>query len=363
MSDSEYVSDQKRESFNTFEGGLCSPIMLVTISPEGTVSEEVHSLTQPFCLPLPAHSPPYAFDDVFHEILPPFEAIKNALTSKKPLVYTVHNRHANKFYTFTFFSKISSPENGGIFLSISDLTTMYHLKKHCLEAERDALFNAFIPTLAHNLNNPLEGIKNYLFLLSDPHLDSDMFRNYLAIIESQVSKIAQTMRNVAWYYLGPNNEKEQFDLQKLFDLCLVFFALDISQKEIRVLREFTQKENIVSGFPILIHRALFFLIMTCIEKMEKHDVLKIATTESGADVVLSLQIRDVLYSSADLKLAFCSFSEYMEKHELIQLNPFYLIQNIMSEHDGTLEIHCDEQIGTIFKLSFPKDFSDHARGK
>src|SRR5437868_6254662 len=88
--------------------------------------------------------------------------------------------------------------------------------------------------IAHEINNPLEGVTNALFLLRG-HVGVDEGVRYLSIAESELERVADITRQTLAFY-RQRVTPESVDVAELIDNLVPIFARNIAQKRIMLVR-------------------------------------------------------------------------------------------------------------------------------
>ena len=91
-------------------------------------------------------------------------------------------------------------DNSGRIIAIRsvyrDITAKRKLEAQLVEAEKLASSGRVVASVAHEINNPLEGITNYLQLLLENMSEDDEKRKYVELVMEGIHKIAGIVRRL-----------------------------------------------------------------------------------------------------------------------------------------------------------------------
>jgi len=156
------------------------------------------------------------------------------------------------------------------------------------EIEKLAAKGLMAADIAHEINNPLAGIKNSLLLVKDAVPRDHPHYQYIGLIEKEVSRIAQTVRQMFGLYHPDQEIKKEFMLDKtIYDVvALLGTVWQENSVEIQV-----DTKSIMMEMPEgLFRQILYNILMNAIEASPRGGVVKIMTEVN--DEMLTVSISD-----------------------------------------------------------------------
>ncbi len=228
-----------------------------------------------------------------------------------------------------------------------------------LAATRVQAVTDIAKTLAHEINNPIATLQNYLLVLgvklkSRPDLAAD-----LKIIEEEIDRIGQISEQLR--DLSNKEEQLQFesvDLNILLSDVVTFFRLSLAQKRGVDLGLSQQGEiPVISSNGLKIRQILGNLIKNAIEAVGSEGMVEVRTELSGtsADPVRKVKIfiedNGPGISFANIEDAFLpGITTKKEDHAGLGLA---IAQKLVKQIGGELHSSKRQQGGMIFTLSLP----------
>ena len=240
-----------------------------------------------------------------------------------------------------------------------------------VQSERLATLGKLATTVAHEVRNPLGGIRGAAQLLelegeSDPETNA-----YIAVIIEEVDRLNNVIEQLLTFGKGRPTNFRQHNIHEIIENCLSICQPDLDQKRIRV--EFSRW---VDCPPVVVDadgltQVLLNLFRNAIESMEKGGALTIRTQRddvstsrsSGSEQPLSeneaLEKKDVQIRVQDtgpgispevVPYLFDPFYTTKQKGTGLGLA---ISREVIEEHGGTIEVDSTLAEGTAFNITLP----------
>jgi signal transduction histidine kinase len=133
------------------------------------------------------------------------------------------------------------------------------------QAARLAAMGEMAAGIAHEINNPLTTIKNLLHTLRGQLSSAETGRKDLQIIEEEIDKITNLVRNFMRYARPPKARIAETDLRELFEKHLELLEPQIHQKELKVARDFEADAPLALADPEQIGQVMLNLLLNAIQ--------------------------------------------------------------------------------------------------
>jgi signal transduction histidine kinase len=98
-----------------------------------------------------------------------------------------------------------------------------HLKKTVTHSEKFSSLGKLVGGVAHEINNPLDGVIRYLNLSLDCLDERSTARGYLLDAKAGLNRIAQFVRTLLDYSWSLSSQSVEIDLNETIEECLFFF--------------------------------------------------------------------------------------------------------------------------------------------
>ena len=118
------------------------------------------------------------------------------------------------------------------------------MQTRMLEMEKFAATGRLAGTIAHEINNPMEAIKNSIHLLGR-HVDHDGSELY-ELLNRETSRVARIVRQMLGLYRA-NDRPMAFDLNMVVEDTLTLFARQLERADIKVEKELGEIPPVVGS--------------------------------------------------------------------------------------------------------------------
>jgi len=237
------------------------------------------------------------------------------------------------------------------------------MERRMIEMEKFAATGRLAGTIAHEVNNPMEAIKNAIFLLQGV-MKPDALPIY-EILKNETDRVARIVRQM----LGLYRHSEQvgtIDVNTVIEDTLVLFSRQLERAGIRVERDQPKLPPIV-GSPDQFRQVVSNLVINARDSMisslegngtaERPPMLKIRTRHLPAPDGIHGWVRLTIADTGTgippeiIKTVFEPFvSTKGEKGTGLGL---WIVKGIIENHSGKMRVKSRLGRGTVFKIDLP----------
>ncbi len=118
-----------------------------------------------------------------------------------------------------------------VLVSLHDRTRQRAMERELAVRERLSSIGLFTAGVAHEINNPLEGMGNYLALLEQDDLPAESRRRYLALVQHGFGRIRDLVRDLL-RFARPENSSACIDLAQVVSSASKLVALSAALKDV-----------------------------------------------------------------------------------------------------------------------------------
>ena len=147
---------------------------------------------------------------------------------KVPYADGPHIRLANRF---PLFSELGRPE--GVCTICTDITERIKQEDALRRSEKLAAAGRLAASIAHEINNPLEGLINLLFLVQRQPELTDQSRAMLTMAEQELNRVSHIARQTLAFY-QESSSPTTVDLEETLRSLLDLYHYKIQQREIHL---------------------------------------------------------------------------------------------------------------------------------
>jgi signal transduction histidine kinase len=227
------------------------------------------------------------------------------------------------------------------------------LERRMLEVEKFAATGRLAGTIAHEINNPLEAIKNAIYLL--PGKVKPKGEPVYAILQSEMERVTRIVRQMLGLYRN-TEQVGPFDVNSVIEDTLTLFARQLSNANVRVDKRLGELPQLV-GSADQFRQVFSNLVVNARDSMAKGGKLVIRTRHAhGVDGVhgtITVMIADT-GCGIPREMTSSIFEPFVSsKGEKGTGLGLWIVKGIVENHGGTIRLRSRMGAGTVFTLSFP----------
>jgi PAS domain S-box-containing protein len=237
---------------------------------------------------------------------------------------------------------------------LHDLTEIRELERRrveqqLFESEKLAAVGRLAASIAHEVNNPLEAIKNALYLMQS---DSGVEKNarFLEIARKETERVSHIIRQMLGFARQPG-EVDWVDVNQLLEETLVLLEKKLKQSKIRVVRSFDEHLPKIRARADQLRQVFLNLIINAQQAILNEGEIRITTAqyEQALQPSILIQMSDtgVGISDDDQARIFEPFFSTGKKGTGLGL---WVTQDIVRQHGGRIEVISEVGKGTVFNL-------------
>ncbi len=233
-------------------------------------------------------------------------------------------------------------------------------REHLLQSEKMASMGVLASSVAHEINNPLQGILTYIKLMLKVISGEDVgkerleeFKSYLQLMGGEIERCGGMVKNLLVF-----SRQSRLDIQEANANTIIENSLKLLENKIKLQNiavDVKLQENIPAIFCDVkqIQQTLIALLINALEAMP----------ESGK---ISVQTRAV--DSEDVEIIIADTGMGIEKEKLKNIfDPFFTTKDaakstglglfvaygIIKEHKGNIEVKSEKGKGAEFRIRLP----------
>ena len=227
-------------------------------------------------------------------------------------------------------------------------------RKRIMESERLAVVGQLAADVAHELNNPLQGIVTYSHLLLEKMTPDDSRRSSVEKIANQATRCATIIRGLLDFSRPTKPHKKLTDLRTTIDECLSLVEDRVLFHNIEVVRDYQEDLPPTVVDPAQMQQVFMNLIINAAEAMGGVGRLTVATRLDVERRVIQASFRDTGHgiSEEDMGRIFDPFFTTKEVGHGTGLG-LAISFGIVKEHGGTITVESEDGAGTTFTIELP----------
>jgi len=231
-----------------------------------------------------------------------------------------------------------------------------------LQSEKLASIGKLAATIAHEINNPLNGILTYTKLIERKVSDGTLkkseipkFRSYLGIMERETERCSTIVRNLLDFARQREPSlKPDVDINEVLEEALSLLANQITLQEVTLEKRFDRLPPIMAD-PMQLRQVFLNVILNACEATQNGGMVTVSTAVSNKrKKAVRVEIADngVGIEEKDLSKVFDPFFTSKEKGTGLGLSVVY---GIINSHQGTIQIKSTVGKGTSVTITLPTE--------
>jgi two-component system sensor kinase FixL len=266
--------------------------------------------------------------------------------------------------------EFASP-NGNFFTGfVRDLTDrqdaerrIEDLQTELLHASRLSVMGQMASTMAHELNQPLTAVTNYLeagrHLISSGVAPGERIAELMEKAVAQAQRAGEVIRQLRQFVSKGGTERHTQNLNQLVEEALALGLVGARQLGVRVALALDHDLPSVVVDPVQIQQVILNLVRNAVEAMEAVDrrELMVATRVSGDEIEVT--VADTGTGIAP-ELADRLFQPFVTTKKSGMGLGLSICREIIEAHHGHLTAAARRGGGTVFRLTLPKTRQDEA---
>ena len=247
----------------------------------------------------------------------------------------------------------TSLADGGSVVFLTDITEIHQLQKEILKMDKLASVGELTSGIAHEIRNPLAGIKTTAQALNEELPRNDHRKAYVSRIIVEIDRLNKLLLNFFDFARPRELSIHSCDLKKIMEKAVYMIKDSASQNHVQVIEFYPPKKAIVKADPSLMQQVLMNIFLNAIQAIEnsgrmeihlidRNDYVEITVSDTGKGIPEHVRSR-----------IFDPFFTTKPKGIGLGLSISY---RIVKMHSGTITFTSTPS-GTTFVILLPKDFN------
>jgi signal transduction histidine kinase/FixJ family two-component response regulator len=258
---------------------------------------------------------------------------------------------------FTILARQASValENARLYADLRrSLEQVKESQRALIQAEKMAAIGRLTAGIAHEVNNPLQAVRNCLHLVGRQELDEEKRDSYLKLAQEELERLMETMHRALDYYRASPLKRERVQVNTLLkNVCKL---LDKQFREANIQLEFNLEEGLPDLFVVRnqMQQVFFNILLNALEAIQVGGTIWIDTMRADELIVVVIEDDGPGVPEENTNSIFEPFMSTKEGGTGLGLSVSY---GIIDAHGGVIEILPNKEnrrsTGACFRVSLP----------
>ncbi|MFH0889079.1 MAG: ATP-binding protein [Planctomycetota bacterium] len=231
-------------------------------------------------------------------------------------------------------------------------------QKRLLESEKLALLGQLSTGLVHEISNPLYGICNYIEVISKEQI-TDKQKKYFPLILQGIEMIQTTANNLLNMAQINKLELTQIDITDLIKEVLTFLKPRCEDERVEINTTFQDKLPLIQADKNKIKQVLLNILLNALEAVYDTGRIDIKASSEHKHIIISITDNGCGISHVELPHIFQPFvSGAKKKRERGVGLGLFMVSNIITAHQGKIDVVSQEGKGTAFTITLPQGINN-----
>jgi PAS domain S-box-containing protein len=262
-----------------------------------------------------------------------------------------------RLYMVPIDAQVGQHDSGGYVIVLTDVTEDRLSMEERIETERNGSIVRLAAGVAHELGNPLNSLTIHLQLIErklqklGDTAEAEKLSESLQVCQGEVQRLDSIITHFLEAVRPRKPELNELDLLELIEEVLKVQEAELSDRRLDINVEVSDRIPRILGDRGQIKQVFFNLIKNAMEAMQAGGSLRILARKDDDHVSLQFVDTGTGISEEDLSKVFQAY--YTTKKEGHGLG-MMIVQRIMREHGGHINIESRKGVGTAITLQFPQ---------
>lgn len=242
-------------------------------------------------------------------------------------------------------------ENARLYSEVREtLRQVEESQRALIQAEKMAAVGRLTASIAHEVNNPLQSVRNCLHLAWREELTAEEREDYLEMAEDELERLMATVQRMLEFYRPGALNREPTDINGLLERVLLLMNQQLRQQNVRVERRFAEDLPAVVVVSNQLQQVFWNLILNAMDVMPKGGEIKITTQRNRQNLEVLFEDSGPGVGMEDRESIFEPFTSRRADGTGLGLSVSY---GILTAHGGNLELLSSDEGGACFRVSLP----------
>jgi two-component system, NtrC family, sensor kinase len=230
---------------------------------------------------------------------------------------------------------------------------LINAQKQIYQAEKLASIGRLASGVAHEINNPLNGIKSCMYAIKNEPENSKLSKQYLDLIDEGLIYIETVVKKLLGFSRPQSKTMNLINLNDVIQKVISLLDFKLDQKEVQIEYNMTDNLPEIKADTQLIQEVCMNLVLNSFDAIQKNGKIEISTGYMENDkVFFAVKDNGDGINEEDILHIFEPFYTTKDPGEGTGLG-LSVSQSIIESHGGKIEVKSSPGNGTTFLVILP----------
>ncbi|MBL1211814.1 MAG: PAS domain S-box protein [Ignavibacteriae bacterium] len=225
-------------------------------------------------------------------------------------------------------------------------------EKQLLQSEKMAAIGQFVSGLAHEINNPLDGIQNCIrAVIADPN-DKEQTGVFLPLALEGLYKIEVLVKQLLEYAKPKSSEMKSCNIKNIVEESISIVRFKLKEKKIELHTHYENEDLEIHGEAHYVGQVFVNLLINAIDACEEKEKIEIKIIQENENVRVKIIDSGCGIAAEDIKKIYDPFYTTKQKKNGTGLG-LYLSYNVIKAHGGDIFVKSEIDKGSEFMIELP----------
>lgn len=233
---------------------------------------------------------------------------------------------------------------------IKDVTNICSMEEQLKRAEKLSALGVLAAGIAHEIRNPLTGMKMIVQLLDSDFNKEDFRREPLNIIQNEINRLERIIGNLLDFAKPSKPRIVKVAIESVLDDCLMLVKNQLKKQGIKLRKNFSKSCSKILADPDQLKQVFINILTNAIQALGAGGELSVSVEPSVDAINVKIEDNGSGIAPQHLNDIFNPFMTTKEDGTGLGLS---MVQRILEEHGGRIEVNSVLDEGSIFVVRLP----------